>query len=133
MTESQIHSWILLSVPEVGGTLRDIIASAEYINHAIPSHDELQSSLGWLKAKGLVRKVGRRFLLTEAGSFLVSRSRSPGRTMMNSLDVVAQEVQAMNGPPAIPDDITLDETTYAYEAYKRDALAALRKLEGGGL
>ena len=72
MTESRIFAWILLSVPERPGTLQDIIAMADGINHAIPTHRELQVSLGWLRARGLVRKEGRRFGTTEAGLQLLA-------------------------------------------------------------
>jgi hypothetical protein len=129
MTEGQIHAWILLSVPDDPGTLQDIIAMADGINHAIPSHHELQTSLGWLQARGLVRKDGRRFGLTEAGSQLLSRLRSPGRPPMQTWDLLAAELEAMTGAPALADDLTLEETTRAYRDYKRDFWQRYRELK----
>jgi hypothetical protein len=129
MTESQIFAWILLSVPEDTGTLQDIIAMADGINHAIPSQHELQTSLGWLQARGLVRKDGRRFGLTETGSQLLSRLRSSARPMMQTWAVVTAELEAITGAPALPDDLTPEEIARAYRDYKRDFWRLYRELK----
>ena len=129
MTERQTFAWILLPVPNNPGTLQDIIAMADGINHAIPSHQELTTSLGWLQARGLVRKHGRRFCTTDAGSQLLARLRSPGRTMMKTWDKVSQELESLGGEPAAPADITLAETTSAYNDYKKASWKAYRELE----
>jgi hypothetical protein len=129
MTESQTFAWILLSVPESPGTLQDIIAMADGINHAIPSHRELQTSLGWLQARGLVRKEGRRFCTTDAGSQLLARFRTQSRTMMKTWDLVAAELESLRGEPTAPEDITLEETTSAYNSYKKAFWKAYRELE----
>ena len=97
MTESQTFAWILLSVPESPGTLQDIIAMADGINHPIPSDRKLQTSLGWLQARGLVQKDGKRFCITKAGSQLLARLRTPGRTMMKTWDLVAQALESLRG------------------------------------
>lgn len=129
MTESQTFAWILLSVPDSPGTLQDIIAMADGINHAIPSHHELQTSLGWLQARGLVRKDGRRFCTTDSGSQLLARLRRPGQTMMKTWDLVGAELETLRGEAAAPEDITLAETTSAYNSYKKAFWKAYRELE----
>ena len=61
MNQSKTIAWILLSVRASPSMLQDIIAVADAINQAIPSHQELQTSLGWLRAQGLISKNDRRY------------------------------------------------------------------------
>ena len=135
LTDSQTFAWILLSVPETPGSLQDIIAMADGINHALPSHRELQTSLGWLQARGLVHKDGKRYCTTEAGALLLERLRRPGQTMMKTWDLVAGELQSLPGEPAEPANITLEETKRAYDSYSKAFWKAYKKVEkkkGGG-
>jgi hypothetical protein len=132
MTESQTIAWILLCVPDKPGTLQNIIAMADAINHAIPTHRELQTSLGWLQARGLVSKQGRCYSVTEIGSQLLSRLRSPNRPMMKTWDLVSAELQKMIGSPAPLDDVTPEETDSAYQAYKTEAWKIIESWKKGG-
>ncbi len=120
MTESQTIAWILLSVPQNPGRLHDIIAVADGINHAIPSHQELQNSLGWLKAKGLVRKSDQTYALTEAGSQLLSEIKGRHRSAMKIWDLVADRLETMLGSDRHLDDITTEDTHSAYQTYNKD-------------
>ncbi|MDR0480586.1 MAG: winged helix-turn-helix domain-containing protein [Gallionellaceae bacterium] len=129
MTESQTFAWILLSVPDSPGTLQDIITMADAINHAIPTQHELQTSLGWLQARGLVRKDGRRFCTTDAGAQLLNRLRRPRQTMMKMWDLVAEKLEPLRGEPAAPENITLEECTSAYNNYKKAFWKAYSELE----
>ena len=120
MTESQTIAWILLSVPESPGTLQDIIAIADGINHAIPSHEELQTSLGWLLSRDLVGKSNHRYALTKPGSQLLSETRGRHRSVMKIWDLVADRLETMLGADRHQDDITAEDTARAYLAYKKD-------------
>lgn len=40
---------------------------ADGINHAIPTHKEIQLSISWLFDKGLVTKYGKKYTLTPEG------------------------------------------------------------------
>jgi DNA-binding PadR family transcriptional regulator len=120
MTEGQTIAWILLSVPESPGTLQDIIAMADAINHAIPSHQELQTSLGWLLSRDLIGKSNQKYALTEAGSQLLSETRGRHRYVMKIWDLVADRLETMPGPESHQDDITAEDTARAYLAYKKD-------------
>jgi hypothetical protein len=131
MTDSQTYAWILLSVPESGGKLQDLIAMADAINHAIPTHNELQRSLGWLKNQGLVVKKGRNILLTDRGVELLSRARSGHQTMMQTWERVTAELASLAGQEAPPDDVTVTEEKAAYDAYRKDFWKRFRSLRDG--
>jgi hypothetical protein len=119
-SESQnTHAWILLCVSEKGSTLERIIAVADAINHAIPTHKELQTSLGWLLSRGMVYRRERQFALTDAGSKLLAAARRPGRSLYETWDEVSAKLQTMIGATAPLADISRDEIQEAYDAYKR--------------
>lgn len=71
MTEDQTISWIFLATAIASQTeptdFNSISNIADGINHAIPTHKELQSSLTWLMSIGLVTKTGSKYSLTEKG------------------------------------------------------------------
>jgi len=71
MTENQIISWIFLATAVASQSepadFNSISTIADGINHAVPSHKELQSSLKWLISTGLVTKTGSKYILTEKG------------------------------------------------------------------
>jgi hypothetical protein len=118
MTESTTLAWILYSISDGGSTLRAIIGMADAINHSIPTHKELQTSLGWLQARGLVIKEGELFARTKAGSQLFSRCK--GSNVHEAWDMVSEQLETMIGVPAAPEKITIEETTSAYNAYREE-------------
>ena len=62
-------AWIFLSIntTEDGTSLEDLIAKADYINHAIPSKDEIEGAVTRLSTAGLVRFENSKFILTDSG------------------------------------------------------------------
>ena len=44
-----------------------ISSIADGINHAVPSHKELQTSISWLTNNGLIIKQGKKYQLTDKG------------------------------------------------------------------
>ena len=100
MTDSETYAWILLSVPESGGKLRDLIAMADVINYAIPTHHELQKSLGWLRSQELVVRKDRSILLTARGTELLSRARSANQTIIRTWEKVTAELESLAGQDA---------------------------------
>jgi hypothetical protein len=129
MTETETFAWILLSVPDSPGTLQDIIATADCMFRAIPTHRELRTSLGWLKARGLVRKSRRRFCTTDAGSQLVARLSRPHRPILKIWELVTQELEPLGEEPAAPENISLDETERACKGYHKAFWKAYGELE----
>ncbi|MEP7322551.1 MAG: hypothetical protein ABI761_11560 [Saprospiraceae bacterium] len=71
MTDNQTISLIFLSIALGSQTgpvdFSSISNIADGINHAIPTHTELQTSLAWLTNNGLVIKIGSKYSLTEKG------------------------------------------------------------------
>lgn len=63
-------AWIFLCVGEQPTPVRDIIEAADAINRIIPRKEELQTSLGWLWAQGMVREDDKKYLLTPTGAGL---------------------------------------------------------------
>ena len=97
MDESKTYAWIFLSVSEQPTPLTDIIAMADGINHAIPTQSELQQSFRWLQEHDLVRKEGKRYSLTVAGTAL--RDRASSSTIMKTWENVAERFR--RGEPNI--------------------------------
>jgi len=71
MTDNQTAAWIFLATALASLTeptdFDSISTIADGINHAVPTHKELQTSLTWLTNKGLVMKIGSKYCLTEKG------------------------------------------------------------------
>jgi hypothetical protein len=47
MTDARTFAWILLSVRQQGSTRREISEMADAIDHAVPTHREMEASLRW--------------------------------------------------------------------------------------
>ena len=64
-------SWIYLAVSLASehelADFNSISMLADGINHAIPTHKEMQTSISWLIHKGLVTKIGNKYTLTPKG------------------------------------------------------------------
>jgi hypothetical protein len=128
MTVAEVHAWIFLSVQEALGSLSDVIGAADAINHAIPTHRELQGALGWLLARGLIRREGRRYGLTEEGRAL--RASCARRTTAGALDALAARFKDIDGSATPPAEVTEDEVQASYEGYRKRAAATLKKRGG---
>jgi len=76
MSPANCHAWILLSVPEDPATLDRVIGIADAVNHAIPTHQELQDSLGFLRASGMIVKNEHCYHLADAGRTLLANVRN---------------------------------------------------------
>jgi predicted transcriptional regulator len=98
MTDAETFSWILLSVDERGSTRRQISELADGINHAVPTHREMETSLRWLLQRGLIREDDSGFALTDAGRALIARFRSPTRPIMQTWEAVSEAVQELLPP-----------------------------------
>lgn len=125
VTKAQTHAWLFLSVPDEPAPLQDVIAAADGINHAIPTDRELQVSLGWLRAQGLVKKVGRKYSRTPAG--VAVRAACSAKTIMKTWDTVAARFAATSAFSAPEDDVSSPEIATAYEGYKEWARTFFKK------
>ena len=123
MTDTQMYAWIFLSVSEKPTSLQEIIAAADWRNHAIPLQEELQTSLGWLQAQGLVRKEFKEYSLTDAGIALY-KSISCG----NVYEKIAKKFSKLSMIDFQPDDIAKVEIDTAYRLYSTQYKEILQKM-----
>ena len=84
MDEARTISWIMcalaLASQREPANFAAISMVADGINHAKPTHKELQSSLRWLVGNSLVRKQGSHYSLTEHGMALMETAHKQGDT-----------------------------------------------------
>jgi hypothetical protein len=126
MSEARTRAWIFLSVNEAPCTLQDIIGTADAINHAIPSHSELQTSLGWLNQQDLVHKEGKKYSLTKLGGAL--RQRVSAQTILKTWDNATELLSSIDGGSRADEDVTPQEVSKAYQGYKKWFWGEYRKL-----
>lgn len=78
MTEEQTYSWIFTAIAIASPTkplnYSEISNVADGINHAIPTQKELQTSINWLIKNELIRKIGKKYELSEKGADLFKES-----------------------------------------------------------
>jgi predicted transcriptional regulator len=71
MTTEQSVSWIFLSIAVASeirpASFEEITMIGDGINHAVPTHKELQTSISWLTKRGLVLKRGKKYELSKKG------------------------------------------------------------------
>lgn len=79
MDEARTYAWLMYALAGASqnkpANFAAISQVADGINHAVPTHKEMQSSLKWLMACGLVHKQGSGYLLTEQGSTVMASAR----------------------------------------------------------
>lgn len=127
MDESKTYAWILLSVTTQPTSLHRIIATADAINHAIPTQEELNVSLGWLAHRGLIRKDGELYRLTETGGELTQRVAAKWATRREEWNALAEMLSALIGAGAPPDTLTEGQVEKACKAYNKEFWQAYRK------
>ncbi|HEX2696171.1 MAG TPA: hypothetical protein VHM28_00590 [Anaerolineales bacterium] len=78
-------AWIFLSIMNTKGVdLRTVIATADYINHAIPTKEEIEGAVNRLAAAGLIGVEGGLFKLTPSGSRLYGRIAPSGKSLIKA-------------------------------------------------
>ena len=117
MTDIKLYAWIFLSVREQPTTLNEVLFTADGINHAAPNLNELQTSFGWLQSQGLIKKVEKMYLLTEAG-IKINKS-IPRGTIFNVWDTVAERLSQFPKIDFQPDEITEKEVAAANRINKK--------------
>ena len=90
MTDDQIVSWIFLATALASqngpADFRSIASIADGINHAVPTHQELQTSLSWLANHGLISKNKNKYTLTEKGKLDYEESSGNTSTLLKLWD-----------------------------------------------
>jgi hypothetical protein len=86
MTEEQTVAWIFYAVAGASGQepadFRSISMVADGINHAVPTHKELQGSLSWLHEAQLVNRASTGYMLTPQGQEVMKSAQAKSNTTM---------------------------------------------------
>lgn len=114
------YAWIFLSIASSFSTepvsLKAIINAADWINHAIPTHEELKISLGWLAGQKLIAKDGEAYLLTADGVALYKEVSDKFRSMNKIWDLFAKKFANLDHTHEI-DSLTEKDVKKAYALY----------------
>lgn len=95
-------AWIFVSLAfyqgNVGTSLRDLIATADYINHAIPNADEVEGAISRLSSAGLVTVEDDCFYLTNAGRALLNELRAKRPSLGKTWALVEERLPTLEIP-----------------------------------
>ena len=92
MKEEQTISWIFLATALASKTRpsdsKEISSVADGINHAVPTHQELELSLIWLNKNGLVTKLDNKYELTQKGKMKLENASTNTKTLFKILEIL---------------------------------------------
>ena len=84
MDSEQCVSWIFLSIASASqrrpADFKEISMIADGINHAIPTHKELQTSIAWLIKHELILQHGKKYDLSENGKTVFAQASENNTT-----------------------------------------------------
>jgi hypothetical protein len=127
-------AWLLLAVGcRLGAepvSLPELIATADGIQHAVPTFDEVDGALARLTAAGLVTVHERAIRLTAAGKDLLSRTSADRKPIWRWQEALQRELPAApwspeydpataRRDPTLPAVIKREEYDKAVQAYSR--------------
>jgi hypothetical protein len=96
--DSRTLAWILYAVAMASGNApasrTDISNAADAINHAVPTHAELDGALKRLLACGLVETHGRLHALSPTGQALLGEVQSTHHTVTAAWRALTEELAA---------------------------------------
>lgn len=126
MTESQwvwSDAWVLWSVAAgstPSTTLRQLISAADYVNHAVPTYDELTGALGRLLAAGCVERVGRGYRASDDIQAALAAVRTPRSSALAEINALFAHLVTLPVPAATSAKPVLSKTAYrrAVEDYE---------------
>lgn len=99
MTDQQIISWIFLATALATSTkptdMNGISSVADGINHAVPTHKELQTSIAWLTKKGLIVKQGRNYELTDKGKLEYKSASEYTKKLLEMWEVIEKNLSKL--------------------------------------
>lgn len=90
-------SWIYLAISMASENeptdFNGISMIADGINHLVPTHKEMQTSISWLSEKGLVSKVGNKYTLTPEGKDDFKTASKGTNTLLKIWDNMEQKIK----------------------------------------
>ncbi|MCL2144760.1 MAG: hypothetical protein FWH43_04625 [Endomicrobia bacterium] len=127
MTNTKIYAWIFLTINEQPTSLDAVLLNADGINRADPMLKELQLSLGWLRAQGLVSKEGKNYLRTKSGIALFNSISH--RNIFDKWDAITEKFSQLPEVDFQPDDITEKEVGAANRRNRELVRKLMRKMD----
>ena len=95
--EGRTIAWIYLALSMASEAeptnFNGISMVADGINHAVPTHKEMQTSISWLLEKGLVSKTGKRYSLTSKGRENYKAASKGTNTLLKIWDNMEQKIK----------------------------------------
>jgi len=127
MTDTKLYAWIYLAISKQYASLYDVLYAASIISsmgqslnklhQSEPSLNELQISFGWLIAQGLIKKIEKRYLITETG-FALKKS-IPRENISSIWKTVAELFSQLPKIDFQADDITENDYIAANRITKK--------------
>ncbi len=103
MTEEQTISWVYLAIGIASkvtpASFSNISAMADGINHAIPTHKELQSSISWLIKHALAEKKGNKYMLTEKGKSIYHTATDGAKILLQVWNALETQIKELSIAP----------------------------------
>lgn len=132
MDRSDVDAWMFLAVAVSRGsdgeaTLEDMVAAADWINHAIPSNQELEVGLNRLLAARFLSNTRDAFGLTPAGESLYSRVRKRAGiwTQLKRLGKAFEAIETPDDPLWAPAAGVIELAIAAYETKAAAVVAGM--------
>ena len=120
MKLSTARAWILLAIPNDGGSLKLIFWRADGINKAIPTLDELNDSLGWLQSVGLITGVDSKYFRTNQGNKLIENCDTGSKSIFDIWDCIDNSINMIEVSEFKLMQISEADYKYAYEEYNKE-------------
>lgn len=120
MKLSTVRAWILLAIPNDGGSLKDIFWRADGINKAIPTLDELNDSLGWLQSAGLVAGVDSMYFITDQGNKLIENCDNHPKSIFDIWDCIDNSINSIEVSKFKMMQISESDYESAYKDYSKE-------------
>lgn len=99
--DARTIAWIFYSVAlatqREPANFNAISRIADGINHAVPTHQEMQKSLKWLCMNELVAKGATGYTLTEKGSVKIALARTAATTASDVMKLLTSEFHCRIG------------------------------------
>lgn len=120
--EKEVYSWIFLAIGlgdrKSPASLDEVIGFADAINHAIPSHKELQNSFGWLLKQNLILKEGKKYRVADKGIILLDKADATSNFLLEQWKYLEKQFAFLNSD-TVNDSLTVEETSAAYRKYNK--------------
>ncbi len=118
MVSQTTCNWILLSVRKEGSDLKSIMWSADGINKAIPNLEELNDSLGWLKAAGLIELKEAVYKRTNKANIIIAECEGKTKNIFDLWDDLAESFNKILVTEYKPEQITQEKFEFFGSNFK---------------